>query len=173
MLNYDELQGAHADFDSFAYVSQAAVQDCTHKYVEYLEYRPVDIICKTLDNTTQLATTTLRFPMWQHIKARFPWLNCNQLWETVATDTYFANTHALRGATCAQVFYGIHSHMINIYRMKLESKMPEAYKDFIHDEGIPRILQCDNSQIQKGVCMTKINWEHFLKDQFMEPDHPQ
>ena len=55
-------------------------------------------------------------------------------------DTYFANTHALRGATCAQVFYGVHSHMINIYGMKSESEMPDAYKDFIHDEGIPHIL---------------------------------
>ena len=87
---------------------------------------------------------------------------------------YFANTCALRGATCAQVFYGIHFHMINVYGMKSESEMPEAYKDFIHDEGVPRILCCNNSQIQKkGVWTTKINWEHFMKDQFTEPNHPQ
>ena len=68
-------------------------------------------------------------------------------------DTYFANTHALRGATCTQVFYGIHSHMINVY--------------------VPHILCQDNSQFQKGVQTTKINQEHFKKDQFMEPDYPQ
>ena len=83
---------------------------------------------KTLENTTQLAMTTLQFPMQWHINAQFPWLNCNCLQETVATDTYFANTHALRGATCAQVFYGVNSHMINIYGMKSESEMPDAYK---------------------------------------------
>ena len=35
---YDELQGAHEEFDSFAYVSHAAIQDCAHMYVEYLGY---------------------------------------------------------------------------------------------------------------------------------------
>ena len=59
--------------------------------------------------------------------------------------------------------------MINIYSMKAESKMPDAYKDFIHDEGIPCILHWDNSQIQKGTRTTKINREYFVKDQFTEP----
>ena len=58
-LDYDELRGAHEDFNSFAYVSRAATQDQAHKYVEYLGYRPLDIIQKTLENTTQLAMTTL------------------------------------------------------------------------------------------------------------------
>ena len=62
-LDYDKLRGAHEDFDSFAYVSRAATQDRAHKYVEYLGYHPVNIIRKTLENTTQLATTTLQFPM--------------------------------------------------------------------------------------------------------------
>jgi hypothetical protein len=105
------------------------------QYVEYLGYRPVDIIQKTLENTSQLARTILRFPMQRHIKARFPWLHCNRLRETVATDTYFTNAHAMGGATCAQVFFGVKSHMISIFGMKLESEMPEAYINFICEEG--------------------------------------
>ena len=62
-LDYDKLRGAHEDFNSFAYVSCATKQDQANKYVEYLGYRPIDIIQKTLENTTQLATTTLWFPM--------------------------------------------------------------------------------------------------------------
>ena len=58
--------------------------------------------------------------------------------------------------------------------MKSESEMPEAYKDvFICCEGIPHILCHDNSQIQKGVWTTKINWEQFMRDPFTEPNHPQ
>ena len=64
LLNYDKLQGAHEEFDSFAYVSHAATQDQAHKYVEYLKYQPVDIIQKMLENTTQLTMTTLHFLMW-------------------------------------------------------------------------------------------------------------
>ena len=65
MLDYDELQGAHEEFNSFAHVSCAATQDHAHKYVEYLGYdQPVDIIWKMLENTTQLTMTTLLcFPM--------------------------------------------------------------------------------------------------------------
>jgi hypothetical protein len=130
-LSLEELEGRTEVFDSFAYASRAAIQDQSQHYVEYLGYRPVDIIRKTLENTSQLAHTILRFPMRRHVKARFPWLNCNRLREAVATDTYFANVHAIGGATCAQVFYGIKSHMINVIGMKTEGEMPEAYTDFI------------------------------------------
>jgi hypothetical protein len=90
------------------------------------------------------------FSMRRHIKARVSWLHCNRLRETVATDTYFANIRAIGGATCAQVFYDVKSHMINIFGMKLESEMPEAYMDFIHEEGASSILRRDNSQIQSS-----------------------
>ena len=128
-----------------------------------------------LENTTQ-HTTHHDHPLLLNVmtyQGLIPLAQLQLLMETVAMDTYFAKTCALGGATCAQVFYGVHSHMINIYGMKSERKMPEAYKDFIQDEGIPCILCHDNSQIHKGVQTTKINWEHFMKDQFMEPNHPQ
>jgi hypothetical protein len=132
---HEELRGDHEVFDSFAYVLHAAIQDQAQQYVEYLGYRPVDMIQKTLENTSQMAHKSLHFPMCLHIKARFPWLNCNHLRKRVATNTYFANVCAIGGATCAQVFYGVKSHMINVSGMKSESEMPEAYIDFIHEEG--------------------------------------
>jgi hypothetical protein len=150
-LPHEELRGDHEVFDPFAYVSGAAIQDWAQQYVEYsLGYHLVDIIHKTLENTSQLAHTILCISMQRHIKAHFPWLYCNQLRETVATDTYFATVRAIGGATCAQVFYGVKSHMINIFRMKLESEMPEVYVNFIREEGAPSILRRDNSQIQSG-----------------------
>lgn len=110
--------------------------------------------------------------MHQHIKAQFPWLNCNFLRETITTDTYFANVHAMIGiATCAQVFYGVKLHMINIIGMKLESKMPKAYRDFIWEEGAPSILLHNNSQIQSSSWTTQVNQENFIKDKYMEPGH--
>jgi hypothetical protein len=133
----------------------------------------MDIIRKTLQNTTQLGQTILRFPMQRHIKARFPWLNCNRLRETVATDTYFANVRAIGGATCAQVFYGVQSHMINVYGMKSESEMPDTYMDFIREEGAPSILRRDNLQIQSGTRTTRLNRQYFIRDEFTEPGHPQ
>ena len=89
-LDHAELRGDHEDFDSFTYISQTGskeldtytnddtqldtldsiafaskttIQDHAHQYVEYLGYRPVNIVCKTLENTSQLAKTILQFPM--------------------------------------------------------------------------------------------------------------
>jgi hypothetical protein len=130
-LDYAELRGDNEEFDTFAYASRAAINDQAERYVEYLGYRHVNIIRKTLEKTTQLATTVLHFPMRRHVKSRFPHLNQTRLRETVATDTYFANVRAIGGATCAQVFFGLQSHMINIFGMKTESEMPNIYRDFI------------------------------------------
>ena len=63
--------------------------------------------------------------------------------------------------------------MINVYGMKSESEMPEAYKDFIREEGAPNILRRDISQIQSGKRTTSVNREYFVKDEFTEPGHPQ
>jgi hypothetical protein len=111
--------------------------------------------------------------MQHHIKSHFPWLNCNHLRETVATDTYFANIWAIGGATCAQVFYRVQSHMINVYGMKSESEMPEVYQNFIREEGAPNILRWDNSQIQSGTRTTRLNQEYFIRDEFTEPNNQQ
>jgi hypothetical protein len=58
-LDFTELRGDKEEFDTFAYASRVSIQDQAEKYVEYLGYRPVDIIRKTLENTSQLATTIL------------------------------------------------------------------------------------------------------------------
>ena len=82
-------------------------------------FLPTDIIRKTMECTTQLAKWCRRLPLRRHWQARFPYLNIHRLSEEVATDTYFANCQAIGGHTCIQVFYGIRSHMVNVYHMKL------------------------------------------------------
>ena len=80
---------------------------------------------------TQMAKAILTFPMRRHFQPRFPFLNQIRLHRKVATDTYFANCAAFGGATCAQVFWGMTSHMINVYGMKMENEALEAYADFL------------------------------------------
>jgi hypothetical protein len=76
-LDDAELRGEHEEFDTFAYASRVSIQEQAHRYVDYLGYRPVNVIRKTLENTTQLATTILTFPMRRHVKSCFPHLNRN------------------------------------------------------------------------------------------------
>jgi hypothetical protein len=60
-LNYAKLQRDHEEFNTFAYAYPAAIQDQAQKHVEYLGYLSVNIVRKTMEKTSQLATTIFRF----------------------------------------------------------------------------------------------------------------
>ena len=138
-----------------------------------LAFLPLDKIKKTLGCTTQLVKWTIKVPMQRHWKGRFPFMNVHRLRERVATNTFFANCKSLGGYTCAQVFYGIQSHMINVYPLATESDSPNAYEDFIREEGCPTLLRRDNSKMQTGEDFRHINRHFCIKDGFTEPHHPQ
>ena len=83
--------------------------------------------------------------MQGHTQALFPFLNLVQLHETVSTDTFFSSICDISGATCAQVFYGLASHYINVYGLRTESDNVNALEDFAREEGIPSIIRSDNA----------------------------
>ena len=139
----------------------------------YLGYRPLDIVRKTLENTTQLARTIWRFPLRKHLKARFPFLNNIRLAKSVSMDTIFSSVPALGGRTCAQIFYGVSSHMINVYGMKSESEVPLAYQDFMQNEGIPSLLRRDMSKAQMSDKISTLNRDNIVEDAWSEPYHQQ
>ena len=71
----------------------------------FFAWRSVDIINKTLECTTQLAKSFLRYPMRRHCKDRNPFSNVMRLDETVSTDPIFANCPSLfHRWNCAQIF---------------------------------------------------------------------
>jgi hypothetical protein len=74
------------------------------KLSPYFAFHPHDIIKHTVRQTTQLAKSTIHYPMRRHIKSRFQMLRHKRLNEVIATDTYFANEKSIEGYHCAQVF---------------------------------------------------------------------
>ena len=150
-------------------------KDLDPSYLQpYLGYRPVSVIQETLKRTTQLAKMVIRHPMRRHIKSRAPHLNVFRIDETVSTDPLFANVKSIyHGYTCAQVFFGLKSHMINVYGMKSKNNFPEVYKDFIREQGCPSALRRDNAKEEQSEDVIKIHRDLFIKDQFTEPYHPQ
>jgi hypothetical protein len=74
------------------------------KLSPYFAFRPHDVIQHTLRQTTQLAKSTIHYPMRRHLKSRFQMLRHKRLNEVIATDTYFANEKSIEGYHCAQVF---------------------------------------------------------------------
>ena len=63
----------------------------------YFAFRPHDVIQHTLRQTTQLAKSTIHYPMRRHLKSRFQMLRHKRLNEVIATDTYFSCTKSIEG----------------------------------------------------------------------------
>ena len=86
-----------------------------------LGWKPVDVIKKTLKNTTQYVENMVRLPMRMHFKSRYPVLNVKRLRETFATNTFLSRGKALGGYTCVQLYMGKESTFTSTYSMKTKN----------------------------------------------------
>jgi hypothetical protein len=103
----------------------------------YLAYRPIEVIRRTLGQTTQMYKLSNSIPMRRHARSMFPFLDRKRIDEALATDTFFSSVRDVTGATSAQVFYGLTSHFINVFALKTEADGPQAFEDFARSEGLP------------------------------------
>ncbi len=137
-----------------------------------LGWKPMEVIEKTLQSTTQYAKNNLRLPMRQHFKARNRGLYVKRLRETFATDTFFSSEKALNGETCAQIYVGKKSHLTEVFGMTTESQMAETLQDFIRKWGAPDALLSDNAKSEISKNVKRILREYGIKDMQTEPHHP-
>jgi hypothetical protein len=125
------LQTNHAD------TATANWSSTKHQYSEedlakirpWLAWIPIENVRKTLENTTQIAKAVTNYPMIKHLASRFKLLNRFRLREIVSTDTIFSSVTAVGGARCAQVFYGLTSHHMDVYGMENKGQFPDVYKE--------------------------------------------
>jgi hypothetical protein len=75
------------------------------KLSPYFAFRPHNIIQHTLRQTTQLAKSTIHYPMRLHLKSRFQMLRHIRLNEVIATDTYFVNEKSIEGYHSTQEYF--------------------------------------------------------------------
>ena len=105
------------------------------------------IIRKTLENTTQLAKCTVRFPLRHHFKSRFPALNVRRRSEPVATDTFYSDVPAFQSKVKhAQVFVGRHTQLTDIEPMKHKSDFTKALENNIRKRGAMDLLISDRAK---------------------------
>ena len=121
----------------------------------------------------QWARTTTQYPMKKHHISRFPWNNRRRLREEVAMDTIFMATPGFCGSTCAQVFVGLISRMINVYPMpsKAHGYVLKAYQDFMRYEGVPEGLHRDLAPEEKVEKIIDLNRKMMVKDTWSEQGH--
>lgn len=140
--------------------------------VPKLGFRPLDVIRRTLENTTILAKTTLHQPFRRYWKSRYPQLNLRRVREVVATDTLFSSVKAIGGATCAQLFVGLKTQYMRVYGMMSESEGPRALGDYVRDEGAPDRLRRDNSKMQMSFAWQEIQRRYVIGDEWTMPRRP-
>jgi hypothetical protein len=117
------------------------------KLSPYFAFHLHNVVQHTLRQTTQLAKSTIHYPMRRHLKSRFQMLRHKRLNEVITTDTYFANEKSIEGYDCAQVFFGMTSKMLYVAGMKTESKFADVNLGLIRKYGIPSALRRDNAKI--------------------------
>ena len=140
----------------------------------YLGWRPLKVVKKTLERTTQMAKMIIRHPMRRHVKSRFPHLNVTRIDEPISTDPIFSNCKSIyHGYKAAQIFYGLQSHAIFVYGIKAKGEFPNVYRDFIREHGAPSALRRDNAKEEQSEDVRDINREFMIKDQLTEPYNPQ
>jgi len=76
------------------------------------------------------------------------------------------------GKSCAQVFYDVSLHVINVYGMQSKAQFPEVYTDFVWEEGIPSVLHHDGTKEQTSNKVAGINRNMLVRDSYPEPNHP-
>jgi hypothetical protein len=142
------------------------------KLSPYFAFKPHDVIQHTLRQTTQLAKSTIHYPMHRHLKSCFQMLRYKRLNEVIATDTYFANDKSIEGYYCAQVSFGMTSKMLFVAGIKTESEFPDVYLDFIQQYGIPSAFRRDNAKSEMNLLVKQIHRDLVIADQWTEPHSP-
>jgi hypothetical protein len=93
-------------------------------------------IKKTLEQTTQYARMPNSTILKKHYKSPFPALNVQRRDERITRDTVYSNAPDIDGGeTCAQIFVGTETLVIDVYGMKTEKQFVNTLEDNIRERG--------------------------------------
>jgi hypothetical protein len=164
-------------YDSFSYAVRSwhrifYDQVDPKKLRPFLGWRPLEVIKRTLECTTQLARMTIRTPLRRHYKPRAPWLNVCRLDEPVSVDPIFANCKAIgTGHIGAYLFFGTKSYCTDIYGFSKQKSFKNIFREFIRTQGAPSLLRTDNGSELKSEAVHATMREFMVKDGQSEAHH--
>jgi hypothetical protein len=99
-----------------------------------------------LRQATQLAKSTIHYPMRRQLKSSFQMLRHKCSNEVIATDIYFESDKSIEGYYCGQAFFGMTSKRLFVSGMKTESEFSDVHLDLIQQHGTPSTLRRDNAK---------------------------
>ena len=110
--------------------------------------------------------------MRTHFKSCHPALNVQRRNEAVATDTIYSDTPDIKtGATCAQLYVGKDTLLLNVYLMKTNKEFINTLKDNIQRRGAMDKLISDSALAEISKRVQNILRIYCIKDWQSEPHH--
>ena len=109
---------------------------------------PSKVVKKTLEATTQYARHIHTGPnMFKTYRTPFPACNVLRRHEAVATDTVHSDVAAVdtNGVSCAQIFVGRESLVVDIYGMKTDKQFVNTFLEVIRKRGAMDTLISDSA----------------------------
>jgi hypothetical protein len=114
----------------------------------YFGWLPTSVVEKTFKVMTQYAHMPMSTILKKQYKCHFPALNVFHCHEPVATDMVYSDTLAIdSGATCAQLFCGTHSYVMDAYGMKSHKQFDGTLEDNICNRGALTHLVSDRASL--------------------------
>jgi len=85
-------------------------------------------------------------------KTPFPALNVARRSKDLLTDIIYSDTPAIDdGLTCATIYSGRLSHVLDVYGMKSESQFVNTLEDVIRERGAPTQLLSDSAMVLRSL----------------------
>ena len=108
-----------------------------------------ETIKKTFAHTTQMGKLPAGEHLYRQYKSPNPAFNVHRRQEGLATDTVFSDTPAVdSGVTIAQLYFGMDTHVTDVFGMKLEKQFVNTLEDVIRKRGAPTRLISDRAQVE-------------------------
>lgn len=175
----DNIYGEHFENPSDRVISalacSAKVKLKDHDY-EALKpnfaWAPIEVIKKTLENTTQMFRNMYRMPLRKHFKSRFPAANVPRRNEAVATDTIMASVPAhMSGVKMAQIFVGRRTTVADVYPLRKQSDIPHKLEDNIRERGAMDCFISDGAKANLSNRINDLLRLYCIDDYQSEPHH--
>ena len=120
------------------------------KYRPYFLHVPVEKVKQTFLHSTQFATNVMSGRIiHQTIKSPYPAFNVKRRNEPVATDTIYSGTPSVDGGyTCAQIYVGRKSLVIDVFGMHSTKQFVNTLEDVIRKRGAMDLLISDGATVE-------------------------
>ena len=148
-ISYNTVEKVSTFIQQSPHILQSTVDPT--KLRQFFAFLPTEVVSRTLQKTTQYARVRMTDSFKRFYKTPFPALNVARRSEDLLTDIIYSDFPAIDdGLTCATIYSGRLSHVLDVYGMKSESQFVNTLEDIIRERGAPTRLLSDSAMVLRS-----------------------